>query len=195
MRRPSIIIIDSNVLACLGLKNILNKLYPEILIQYYNSVESYTASDQLIIIHCFLSIDIYLKNKAYFLDRKQKIILLGREEDKIKYSTYNLLNIFQIKDNLIKDIQTLFLKGIKSHKMQMELLKLAELSVDATLTPREKEILSYIANGYLNKEIANKLNISVYTVINHRKNLTDKLGIKSIPDLINYANVNNLLDL
>ncbi|MCT4599975.1 MAG: helix-turn-helix transcriptional regulator [Marinifilaceae bacterium] len=77
----------------------------------------------------------------------------------------------------------------------MELLKLAELSVDATLTPREKEILSYIANGYLNKEIANKLNISVYTVINHRKNLTDKLGIKSIPDLINYANVNNLLDL
>jgi DNA-binding CsgD family transcriptional regulator len=62
------------------------------------------------------------------------------------------------------------------------------------LTQREKEILRQVAMGYSNKEIADSLYISIHTVITHRKNITGKLGIKSISGLTVYAIINRLID-
>jgi DNA-binding CsgD family transcriptional regulator len=62
------------------------------------------------------------------------------------------------------------------------------------LTVREKEILRQVAMGYSNKEIADSLFISIHTVITHRKNITGKLGIKSISGLTVYAIINHLID-
>ncbi len=58
---------------------------------------------------------------------------------------------------------------------------------DDELTLREKEVLKLIALGHTNKTIADTLFISTHTVISHRKNITEKLGIKSIPGLTIYA--------
>ena len=52
---------------------------------------------------------------------------------------------------------------------------------------REIEVLVLITKGLINKEIADKLNISLTTVISHRKNITEKLGIKSVSGLTIYA--------
>ena len=46
------------------------------------------------------------------------------------------------------------------------------------LSDREIEVLSLIVQGFINKEIADQLNIGLTTVITHRKNIMDKLGIK-----------------
>ncbi|MDP4284862.1 MAG: response regulator transcription factor [Bacteroidota bacterium] len=54
-------------------------------------------------------------------------------------------------------------------------------------TRREKEILLYLANGLSSKEIANKLNLSEFTVINHRRNMMMKAGSKNVTQLISYA--------
>lgn len=62
------------------------------------------------------------------------------------------------------------------------------------LSAREKEILVCVAQGLLNKEIADKLNLSIYTVITHRKNITRKIGIKTVAGLTVYALLNNLID-
>ncbi len=62
------------------------------------------------------------------------------------------------------------------------------------LSAREKEILVCVAKGMLNKEIAYKYNISIYTVITHRKNITRKTGIKTVAGLTVYALLNNLID-
>jgi DNA-binding CsgD family transcriptional regulator len=62
------------------------------------------------------------------------------------------------------------------------------------LSVREIEILKEVALGYSNKEIADRLFISINTVITHRKNLTDKLGIKTISGLTVYALMNQLID-
>lgn len=62
------------------------------------------------------------------------------------------------------------------------------------LSAREKEILVCVAKGMLNKEIADYYNISVYTVITHRKNITRKTGIKTVAGLTVYALLNNLID-
>jgi len=63
------------------------------------------------------------------------------------------------------------------------------------LSQREKEILVCVAKGMLNKEIADLYNISIYTVITHRKNITRKTGIKTVAGLTVYALLNNLIDM
>jgi DNA-binding NarL/FixJ family response regulator len=55
------------------------------------------------------------------------------------------------------------------------------------LTPREREILQLIAEGKSNKDIANLLELSVYTIESHRENLMKKLNLKGLPELILYA--------
>ena len=47
----------------------------------------------------------------------------------------------------------------------------------------------------LNKEIADKLSISIYTVITHRKNITRKTGIKTVAGLTVYALLGGLIDM
>lgn len=63
------------------------------------------------------------------------------------------------------------------------------------LTAREKEILVCVAKGMLNKEIADLCNLSIHTVISHRKNITRKTGIKTVAGLTVYALLNNLIDM
>ncbi len=64
----------------------------------------------------------------------------------------------------------------------------------AQLTPREREVLRLIALGYTNRQIADKLCISVRTVETHRSNLTDKLGTRSRAQLVRIAREHGLLD-
>lgn len=61
------------------------------------------------------------------------------------------------------------------------------------LSKREIEVLQLVAKGSLNKQIADELNISLHTVISHRKNITRKLGIKTVSGLTVYAIINGLI--
>lgn len=64
-----------------------------------------------------------------------------------------------------------------------------------SLSDREKEILGWIAKGYSNKEIAEKLFISVKTVESHKSNLMEKLNLKTRPELVKFAIKKGLLSL
>ena len=61
-----------------------------------------------------------------------------------------------------------------------------------SITMREQEVLKLIADGCSNKEIAKRLGISVRTVETHRRNITEKLNIKTVAGLIKYSIANNL---
>ena len=65
---------------------------------------------------------------------------------------------------------------------------------DVELSKRETDVLVAVAKGMMNKEIADQMNISIHTVISHRKNITRKTGIKSVSGLTVYALLNNLID-
>jgi DNA-binding NarL/FixJ family response regulator len=65
-------------------------------------------------------------------------------------------------------------------------------SVD--LSNREVDVLICVAKGMTNKDISDMLNISVHTVITHRKNIVKKTGIKSVSGLTVYALLNNLVE-
>ena len=65
----------------------------------------------------------------------------------------------------------------------------------AILSDREKEIIKCVARGMSNKEIADKLFLSIHTVTTHRRNITAKLQIHSPAGLTIYAIINNLVDI
>lgn len=92
-----------------------------------------------------------------------------------------------IYDNYVRIIQKL--KNAMEESSQSPKSDLNELS------GRERDILAAVAKGLTNKEIADEFNISVYTVISHRRNISQKLGINSIPGLTVYAIMNKLVDM
>ena len=66
---------------------------------------------------------------------------------------------------------------------------------DAQLSPREAEVVVLLAKGFINKEIADRLNISVTTVITHRRNIMEKLHARSLADVIIYAVMNGFVEV
>lgn len=73
------------------------------------------------------------------------------------------------------------------------LRKTNEQDIGPILSPREKEILYLLVEGFSNKEIAEKLVLSPSTVYTHRGNLMSKLGLSSRHELIQYARKNGLI--
>lgn len=69
------------------------------------------------------------------------------------------------------------------------------LASDNSLSERERDVLKLLANGKSQKEIAEELFISIHTVVTHRKNISNKLGIKSTAALVIYAVANHIIDL
>jgi DNA-binding CsgD family transcriptional regulator len=93
-----------------------------------------------------------------------------------------IISLYEPIASIISKIETLIKRRNDKH------------SVITDLSERELEVLKLVALGHQNKEIADKLFISIHTVISHRKNITDKLGIKSISGLTVYAILNKLID-
>lgn len=95
--------------------------------------------------------------------------------------------VLEINDNLQRIKSTL--NAVLSESGSEE-----DESESAQLSDREKEVLVCLAKGQRNQEIADTLNISVHTVVTHRKNIVRKTGIKSVAALTVYAILNNLID-
>jgi regulator of cell morphogenesis and NO signaling len=107
--------------------------------------------------------------------------------------------IFTLQEDLAKHIlvEDGILVPIVNRKMHTTLESSVDIPGDKgeELSSREKEILVCVAKGMLNKEIADAENISIHTVITHRKNITRKTGIKTVAGLTVYALLNNLIDI
>ena len=88
---------------------------------------------------------------------------------------YDILNILDSEESILKKIDHA-LAGDEFHTSDQE-----------ELTDRETEVLIQLIKGLSNKEIAEALNISIHTVISHRKNISEKTSIKSLPGLTIYA--------
>lgn len=107
------------------------------------------------------------------------------------HTHYESVNTMKLFDNVIElecEPSTL-LEKIRSAQQTTE----ANHQENCELSSREREVLIAVAQGMTNKEIADKLNISIYTVIAHRKNITGKTGIKTISGFTLYAMTNGLL--
>ncbi len=99
--------------------------------------------------------------------------------------------------NAVRVVQQgeIFLYPSMTQKLVQGYIQLAEWDNESepSLSPREKEIFQLLAEGYSNKEIAEKLVISPSTVHSHRGNIMEKLGLGNRRDLIQYARKQGLI--
>ena len=96
-------------------------------------------------------------------------------------------DVIEINDSKQKVISKIFYL-LSDNKSSQEKPESVELS------NRETDVLIALVKGMTNKEISDKLFISIHTVITHRKNIIRKTGIKSVSGLTVYALLNNLVD-
>lgn len=96
-------------------------------------------------------------------------------------------DVIEINDSKQKVVTKIF-NILNDNKLTQDKPESIELS------NRETDVLVALVKGLTNKEISDKLFISVHTVITHRKNIVRKTGIKSVSGLTVYALLNNLID-
>lgn len=138
---------------------------------------------------------LFIKPEIYYRE-KLKIETKISPHTKVKLVAASIIdseshkNDFDVSITINDDSETILSKLNSIVSLKKETHKEQE----NTLSQRERDVLKEVALGYSNKEIAERLFISIHTVISHRKNITEKLGIKSISGLTVYAIINGIID-
>jgi len=191
--RPKIAIIDPNTLAVLGLKQLLQNVLPIMTVDTFGSFAELEASHPDSYFHYFTAMNIVLENKAFFIERKRKTIVLTLSLDSTStLSDFHSLCINVPEQELVRSLLAL---QQSAHGHGKNMPPMPEVLNRKILSDREIEVMSLIVQGYINKEIAEKLNIGLATVITHRKNIMDKLGMKSVSALTIYAVMHGYVDI
>lgn len=114
----------------------------------------------------------------------ERTILL-KEEPVAQMEVHNSIHLSEAKEVITGKIRRL---------MDLHASSLTS-SASSELTQREKTIVRQVSLGLTNKQIAEELFLSTHTVTTHRKNISSKLGIKSVSGLTVYAIVNNIITI
>ncbi|WP_034541736.1 response regulator transcription factor [Phocaeicola paurosaccharolyticus] len=190
---PEMAIIDRNTLSCIGLQTILEEIIPSATIRVFSTFDKFICDTPDMYAHYFVSSQIYFEHTSFFLERFPKAIVLANGENLPQLKGVPTMNINQNEKQLIKSLLSLQKYGHSNETIPNQNHPVHEKdSLD--LSPREIEVLVLITKGLINKEIADKLNISLTTVISHRKNITEKLGLKSVSSLTVYAIMNGYIE-
>lgn len=190
MYSPEIAIIDSNTLSSLGLRDMLEELIPGAIIRTFPSFAAFADDTPDMYAHYFISSQVYFEHTSFFLSRRPKAIVLAIGEGNPQLAGVLTLNICLPEKDLVRSILHLHGHGHKHGHQGMPAATdghPSNMPAEHLLSAREIEVLILVVKGFINKEIADRLNISLTTVISHRKNITEKLGIKSVSGLTIYA--------
>lgn len=191
--RPQIAVIEPNVLAAIGLKNLLQEVIPFMEVNIFNSFAEFEPDKADRFVHYFAHVSIVLTNREFFTAHRHKTIVLTNS---IEAST-SLGKFFSLCTHVSEKefIKSLLVLEQSAHEHGRNLPSVSWEKTNRCLSEREVEVMAQIVKGYLNKEIADHLNISITTVITHRKNLMEKLHVKSISALTIYAVMNGYVDI
>ena len=191
--RPKIAIIDPNTLSVLGLKSILQTVMPIMTVDTFGSFTELEANHPEQYFHYFVSMNVVLENKPFFLAQRKKTIVLTLSLDTMsQLSEFHSLCINVPESELVR---SLLMLEQHAHGHGQNLPPMPKVLQQKILSDREIEVMSLIVQGFINKEIADKLNIGLSTVITHRKNIMDKLGLKSVSALTIYAVTHGYVDI
>lgn len=125
-------------------------------------------------------------NTDFFLPRRAQCILLtnttvdknsGRVSENLK-----ILSTTDTLENIVEQIELALSTNLTTEDVASN-----------ELSAREVQVLQLVVSGAINKEVADRLNISFNTVLTHRKNITAKLGIKTISGLTLYSLMNGYI--
>lgn len=203
-------IIDANTLSAMGLKQLLCDIIPMVEICVMHSFEELLAGKSDHFIHYFVASNIYFEHTQFFNNQPHRSIVLVHGDAYPHLAGLQTLNVCQSEKALIKSLIHLQHRGHAAHQLSPipQIGEVTNSSSDSQensyniiphhqslLTAREAEVAILLAKGHINKEVAEMLNISLTTVISHRKSIMDKLRARSLADIIVYVLVNGLISV
>lgn len=183
---PVIAVLTSNILVGTGLRSILEKVVPQASVELFRSFAEYLATDPDRFIHCFVAGQLFAAHAPFFRERCHRTIVLtnGRpcpgmhsldmrtDEEEFVHALVQMQRRVRRPEHALPD----------------------RAAASQCLSERETEVLTLVARGLINKEIADRLGIGLTTVISHRRNLMEKLGIRTVAGLVVYALTEGLVD-
>lgn len=178
MSSLNIAFITTDTLLFFGVKNILQNMFSFHIINY-SGMENFLKDNPDrydIIISDSAN---FVANIDFYIPRKNKTIIIA--DNAAEQSSFYQIDRHADESDIIEAFNNFFNQFQNSYSAQSD------------LSQREIEVLKLVASGLINKEIADTLQISINTVLTHRKNITAKLGIRSVSGLSVYAMMNGYL--
>lgn len=188
-KKYKVILIESAEIVAAGIVAIIER-HPEFEVEQVLSNPGYFNSnsdvDIIIINPAVIDYNERLDIRSYLGGTNAAIIALthSNHEENVLRQYDECLGIYDNSTRIIQKLKNAIEQNEQNPKSDIN-----------ELSSRERDILTAVAKGKTNKEIADEFNISIYTVISHRRNISQKLGINSIPGLTVYAIMNKLVDI
>jgi len=188
MKTIGIIVVIDSYLIRKGMISLLSSIHGIRIVREFSDASSFNeyAQKQYIDFQ-IISQSIFDRSSQLFVSRPdllEKTILI-KEEPSQDTEIHTSIYLSEEKDQIIAKIRKLTTLQPKADPA----------SLSGELTQRERTIVRKLSQGLTNKEIAKKLFLSTHTVTTHRKNISNKLGIKSVSGLTVYAIVNNIITI
>ena len=186
MRRYRIAIVEPSAIIAEGVASILAASGEADVVAIYPTLRAYAdrlnvKDVEVVVVGSQVAVGAQLRSELQGV----AVVLLSTtvvDEDVLR-QVDGVINIYDDEATLMRKVRTAVEQGETN-----------PYSDSHDLSERERDVLTLVAKGMANKEIADRLNISIHTVMSHRKNITHKTGIKSVAGLTVYALLNNLLD-
>lgn len=185
-RIKQIAIVFTDTLRGIGLQSLLTDYFPPVEVSHFPTLEQLSMAGNELYDYYFTDPETFVMNPDFFLPRRNKTAILSESTLEPNGSAVvNRITTGAPQELILEQLQFLFAEEHASAYPAADNNK--------GLSGREIDVLRLIAKGVTNKEIADKLSISLNTVLTHRKNITAKLGIKTVSGLTFYAIMNGIV--
>lgn len=175
----------------MALKNILYEMFSQVEVHSYNNIENYIRDSNRHFVHFFVSSEMLFSHSDEFETLKHMTLVLSAGPDgNIERAGFRILDVSRPEQDIISGL----LQSIQSYG-QRNVITEQKLNAGSRLSSREKEVLAFMVKGFINKEIAEKLGISLTTVIFHRNNICEKLHTRSLGKLTVFAVFSGIVEL
>ena len=193
-----IAIIHPNTLAAIGLSGILERIMPMAQTHVYGSFEAMKEDSSTVFFHYFVGAELLLSHAQFFIEHMRRTIVLVQGSEALHIPRgFMTLDVSLPEEQLTHALVRLAEQAHGKHQTHPQVAEgtIPSSSMPQLLTQREIDVLRLLTQGLINKEIADRLCVSLPTVITHRKNITDKLKTRSVSALTVYALTHGIIKL
>jgi DNA-binding NarL/FixJ family response regulator len=195
MRISGFILVIDSYLVRKGLLAILNRMQGVRVLKEFDAGDPFIAYlNNHAVDYIIISQSEFDRSVDHFISRPElleKTVLVrdtheeGAAPELPRHDVHGIIHLHEKKESIIRIIENLInLRGQTDSE-----------GPNMKLSPRETTIVRMVSLGLTNRQIAEKLFLSAHTVMTHRKNISSKLGIKSVSGLTIYAIVNNIITI